>query len=91
MEQHQVTLMGKEFRIRTDSGREHIEAVAEYVNEKIGDLNEGRDGNISQGVLLLAALNMADEVFAARARNDSMREKIRTQSRSLLERLGHRG
>ena len=91
MEQHHVTLMGKEFRIRTDSGREHIEAVAQYVNEKIVDLNQGRDGNVSQGVLLLAALNMADEVFEARARNASMREKIRNQSRSLLERLGHRG
>jgi cell division protein ZapA len=91
MEQHQVTLMGREFRIRTDSGREHIEAVARYVNEKIGDLNQGCQDNVSQGVLLLAALNMADEVFAARERNVSMREKIRTQSRSLLERLGHPG
>ena len=89
MEQHSVTLMGREFRIRTESDQEHIAAVADYVNEKITDLASGQSGNVSQGVLLLAALNMADEVFQARARNDEIRDRIRAQSRTLLERLGH--
>ena len=89
MQQHRVTLMGREFRIRSESDEEHISAVAEYVNEKIADLSDGKSGNVSQGVLLLAALNMADEVFQARARNTDLKDRIRAHSRTLLQRMGH--
>lgn len=90
MPQHQVTVMGRQVKIRSESDQDHIEAVARYLNEKIDGIMQGQTAAPSQQVLLLAALNIADEVFSARADHDALREKIRHHSRSLLERLGHR-
>ena len=33
----QVTLMGREFRIKTDEDANHVQAVADYVNAKIDE------------------------------------------------------
>ncbi|MBD90047.1 MAG: hypothetical protein CL940_06905 [Deltaproteobacteria bacterium] len=91
MQQHQITVMGKQIRLRSDSDPERIQAVANYVNEKIDDLADGpKTGSAAQQVLLLAALNMADEIFEVRAQHDELRDRIREHSRSLLDRMGQR-
>ena len=91
MQQHQITVMGKQVRLRSDSDPARIQAVAEYVNEKIETLSDGpKTGTAAQQVLLLTALNMADEIFEARAQHEALRDRIREHSRSLLDRMGQR-
>jgi cell division protein ZapA (FtsZ GTPase activity inhibitor) len=91
MQQHQITVMGKQIRLRSDSDPERIQAVAEYVNGKIDGIADGpKTGTAAQQVLVLAALSMADEIFEVRAQHDALRERIREHSRSLLDRMGER-
>ena len=87
MQLHQVELMGRSFRIRTEDPGEHVEAVAEYVNEQIAEVSDGHRHVAVQNVLLLASLNMADELFKLRQRHDALRSRIRSQSLSLLEKM----
>ncbi len=88
MQSHQVMLLGREFRIRSEEDADHIDAVASYVNSKIGEMSAAKRHVPTQTVLLLATLNMADELFKERQRLEAITERLRTQSRALLERLG---
>jgi cell division protein ZapA (FtsZ GTPase activity inhibitor) len=86
-ESHQVSLMGREFRIKSSDDAEHIQSAADYVNETISSLKGAKRHVPLQHLLLLASLSMADELIKERKRLDSVREKIRAQSRALLSRL----
>lgn len=85
---HEITLMGREFRIRTEDDPEHVQALAEYVNSKIEALTGGMGNVASQQVLLMASLNLADELFKIRAEHERLTERIRATSRTLLRRIG---
>lgn len=85
---HEITLMGREFRIRTEDDPEHVQALAEYVNAKIEALTGGMGNVASQQVLLMASLNLADELFKIRAEHERLTERIRATSRTLLRRIG---
>lgn len=84
---HEVRLMGREFRIRSAHGREHLDEVATYVDGRIGALTQGRPQNASQQVLLMAAMSMADELLTIRREHDALKERIRAGSRALLDRM----
>ena len=79
--------MDREFRIRSADEVEHIQAVAEYVNGTIDDVRGAKKHVPIQNLLLLASMSMADELFKERARIESLKEKIRDQSRVLLDKL----
>ena len=85
---HQVSLLGREFRVKSDEDGEHLQEAASYVNRLIAQLQGGKRHMPRENLLLMATLSMADELIRERARNDAIKEKIRAQSRALLNRLG---
>jgi len=85
---HEIMLMGREFRIRSEDDPEHVQALADYVNAKIEELSGGQGNVASQQVLLMTTLNLADELFKIRAEHSRLTERIRTTSRTLLSRIG---
>ncbi|MCB9736633.1 MAG: cell division protein ZapA [Deltaproteobacteria bacterium] len=84
----QVTLMGREFRIKTDEDANHVQAVADYVNAKIDELSAGNANAASQHLLLMTSLSLADELFKIREEHARLTAKIRASSQTLLSRLG---
>jgi cell division protein ZapA len=89
MELHDITMMGRAFRIRSESEQDYLENVAAYVDKKINDMVGDRRHLAGQNVALMVALNMADELFQLREEHDSLRDNIRKQSEVLLQRMGH--
>ncbi len=88
MHVHQVELMGREFKIRSEDDVEHVQSVAQYVNDQIENMTEGDRPVAMQNVLLLASLNLADELFKLRQEHEELRDTIRTRSRELIARIG---
>ncbi|PIE19373.1 MAG: hypothetical protein CSA66_02450 [Proteobacteria bacterium] len=84
---HEITLMGRGFRIRSEDDPRHVQAIADYVNGKLEELSDGQPGVGNQQVLLMTSLNLADELFKLRAEHVALKERIRATSRSLLARL----
>lgn len=60
-----VELMGRTFTIRGDADPEYMAQVAGYVNGKILEMKR-LTSNDATKMLLLTALNLADELFQAR-------------------------
>ncbi len=84
---HEIKLMGREFRIRSEDDPQHVQAVADYVNGKLSELGGSETSVASQQVLLMTSLNLADELFKVKAEHQRLKERIRATSRSLLDRL----
>ena len=60
-----VELMGKTFTIKGDADPEYMASVAGYVNGKIAEMRKLATTDQVK-MLLLTALNLADELFQAR-------------------------
>jgi len=88
---HEITLMGRELRVRSDEDPAHVQAVAEYINSTIDKLSKGRSNVAPQHLLMMASMTIADELFKLRAEHERLTERIRSSSRSLLARLAGSG
>lgn len=83
-----LTISGRELRIRSDEPVAHLEALARYVEDRLAQIAgpkkvEGADPNL----LLITALQLADEVFKLRHQQQELAARLRQSSRSLLGRL----
>jgi cell division protein ZapA len=81
----QVEIAGQSLSIRSDEGPEYVMALAEFVDAQIRDLSAGGRTTVNmQRVALLAALQIADELFRERDLNERFREGVRARL-SLVE------
>ncbi len=78
-----VTICGEDYAIRSDSPPEHTRAVAAYVDAKIREVLDSATVVESHKAAILAALQITDELFEARADHVSMAEEMRTLSGEL--------
>jgi cell division protein ZapA (FtsZ GTPase activity inhibitor) len=88
----ELTLLGQKLTVRTEAAPEHIQALAAYLEERVGALRKSgvRD---PMAALTLAALDITDELF--RAREDHTVDAREVGSRldalvALLERVAPR-
>lgn len=78
-----VTICGEDYTIRSDSPPEHTRAVAAYVDAKINEVLESAAVVESQKAAILAALQITDELFSARAAQAEVAEQMKTLSGEL--------
>lgn len=82
----EVVLGGHKLTLRTDADPVHVRNAVELVNSKLKEVNP-QNQMLSVQMLLLTALNMADEGLRDREENRRFREKIRSKSEQILTRL----
>ncbi|MCX7632893.1 MAG: cell division protein ZapA [Turneriella sp.] len=83
-----VELMGRTFTIKGDADPEYMVRVASYVNDKINEMKKLTGDQFK--LLLLTALNLADELFQARRGvqlSPTEAEKIAQRTQALLQML----
>jgi cell division protein ZapA (FtsZ GTPase activity inhibitor) len=71
-----VEIMGQSLVVRSDADDDWIRNVAHAVDEKIKRIRAGSQGASSVSLVILAALNFADEL-----------ERLRNQHRELIDRI----
>jgi len=82
-----IQLMGRELRLRTDQSGERLQELARYVDDKVTLILGKRPDGADPHLLMVAALQLADEIFKLRAEQAELTEKLRSSSRSLLGRI----
>lgn len=78
-----VRIYGTEYMIRGQADVEYIKTVAEYVNQKMLEVNKTIDVESSLKVAILATLNITDELFRERAE----KERLKTELEQRIQRL----
>ncbi len=82
-----VEILGREYRIRSADDEAYVREVARYVDAKLREVSQGSTLPPSDRVAILAAMNIADELFQARrAANDEM-STIEKKTQSLISLL----
>jgi cell division protein ZapA len=61
-----VEILGREYRIRGSADGEYVREVARFVDEKLREVSKGGAGQPADRVAILAAMNIADELFQLR-------------------------
>jgi cell division protein ZapA len=82
-----VTILNEDYNIRSDTSVEQTQAVARYVDRAIRQVMSSGMVVESNKAAILAALQIAGELFEARENADQLSRSIRTlsdETRSLL-------
>jgi cell division protein ZapA len=86
-----VNIYGTEYPIKGTTDTEYIRQVAEYVDSKMRDIDQSTSVKSSLKVAILAAINIADELFREREEKRGLihgfEEKISHLSKLINENL----
>ena len=69
-----IKILDREYRVRTDADREHLEAVASYVDGVLREVRQTTPD--TQDASVLAALNIASELLRTRETVSVPRERV---------------
>jgi cell division protein ZapA len=81
----EVSILGQEISVTSDSGDEHVANVIRYVSEKVEEAGKSAGSKNALNIAILAALNIADEY----CRMAGVKENVHSQLESRSEQLIH--
>jgi len=82
-----VKIYNQELKIRTDEPPEYVRDVARYVDSKIYEVVDNVPGISSTKALILAAMNIADELFKQREEHQKLVRQLQERSEQLAQKL----
>lgn len=82
-----VEIMGREYKIRGAADASYIREVARYVDAKLREISQGSTPAASDRVAILAAINIADELFQLRRASNEEFSSIERRTQSLIRLL----
>ena len=84
MEPVKVRIHDQEYLLKSDGDVEQIEEIADYVNRKLADVQDGTEGLSDRKVAILAALSIAGEYLQAKRERDEVKGRIRQKTDALI-------
>lgn len=89
--QIEIKVMGQKFMVRSESSEEYINAVADFVDQKITEIVKGSKSVASLNVAILAAMNIADEFMKYREQKDKQVSKVEEKIKTVIELIDLQG
>jgi len=81
-----VTIYGQEYTIKAPADASYIKNIAEYVDGKMREVQEElATPQVPAKVSILAAMNIADELFAEKRDRDQIKGDVDSKVSSLIE------
>jgi len=80
-----VRIYGAEYLIRGQADVNYMQSVAEYVNNKMLEIDQNSRVDSSLKVAILATLNIADELFRERDEKERLRNDLEKKMQQLNE------
>ncbi len=82
-----VEIYGSEYRIRGDADPEHIQEIAHYVDSKMREVTHETTLGSSLKVAILAALNIAGELFGERDDRNKLLARVEERAEEMAHSL----
>lgn len=79
-----LEVFGQRINVVSDAHEDRVREVVDFVNRRLEAIRDGTRRVQTDQIALLAALNLAEELFEERARSERLRRKVRERSRKLL-------
>lgn len=82
----QVTIYGKSYTIKGKADSSYITGVANYVDMKMREVDDGANSAQAEGkVAILAGMNITDELFSTRQDKDKIVDRFEERVQALTE------
>jgi len=82
-----VKIFGREYKIKGHADKEYIEKMARYVDEKMKELSGSTSLPSQDRLAILAALNIADELFQERSKTSEAYSSLDERAGQLIAKL----
>ena len=81
-----VMISGQEYAFKTGAESKTIQAVADYINEKMKEIeNAGVDTTSQLRIAVLAAMNITAELFECKKTKNQVINKVESKARAISE------
>jgi cell division protein ZapA len=82
-----VTIFGEEYALRSETGEDYTRACAEHVDERVNSVHVSGHVAEPHKAAILAAMQITDELFQARAARDDQVVLVQQRLSDLRERV----
>ncbi len=82
-----VEILGREYKIRGAADAAYISEVARYVDAKLREVSQGGVAPAPDRVAIIAAMNIADELFQLKRSHSEEFSSIEKRAQSLIRML----
>lgn len=82
-----VNIFGYEYSLMSDDDENYVKKVAQYIDEKMRDIDKNQSIKSPTRVAVLAALNIADELFQERSYREKLTDQLNEESRKLNQNI----
>ena len=83
----EIKVFGQVYTVKTDTGEDHLQRVAQYVNEKMDEVVKNTKSVSSLNVAILTALNIADDLIKERTKRHALLQEVEQKSKDLVEKI----
>jgi len=81
--QLRVNIFGSQYALKVEQNEAYLKEVAEYVDQKMREIDRSQAINSNLKIAILAALNIADELFQSQQYRDRLITQIDEEAREL--------
>lgn len=81
----ELAISGQKYKIRSDEQEDYLKNLAAYVDERLIEIRRKTKTAGTQGMAVLAALNIADELFKSRQRETRMKQLMKERIQRILK------
>lgn len=82
-----VSVAGQQFSLRTDAQPRYLQELADFVTEKVEEARRSGRTITTQSLALLAAINIADELYQLRTSQRELKRQVREKTERILNYL----
>jgi cell division protein ZapA len=83
----EIKVFGQTYTVKSDAEENHIQAVAQYVNEKMEEVLRKTRSVSTLNVAILTALNIADDLLKEKEKRIMLLQKVEMKSKDLVKRI----
>ncbi len=80
----QIEILGRRYALQSDRDPRHVRAVASYVDGQLRDMVGGRASAVQRDHAILAALNIASELFLLRENSAELAGSVERRLQSIV-------
>ena len=82
---YNITILGQELSVVSDSEDEQVAEVVQYLNKKVDEIMHSGNGLKSLNVAILAALNISEELVKLKGVNRELRDQMENRAEKLIQ------
>jgi cell division protein ZapA len=80
-----IEILGQKLTVLSDSDEKAVAGVVQYLNDKVDEISKGGNNLNTLTIAVLAALNIADELFKAKGENNLISQQLENRTQELID------